>query len=84
MREYRNFIVLGALFAICFIGAVHGSHDGDKELLNFSIDSAKQILAALLTVITVGVGMRRTDHNGGNDGKKNGNTGGVVPSGGHN
>ena len=62
MKEYRNFIILGVLFVICFIGAVHGSHDGDKELLVFSVDSAKQILAAILTVTTVSIaGQRKTD-----------------------
>lgn len=63
MKEYRNIIVLGVLFLVCFGGAIHGSHDGDKELLAFSVDSAKQILAAILTVITVVAGgmMRKTD-----------------------
>ena len=68
MKEYRNYIILGALFAICFAGAVHGSHDNDKELLQFSIDSAKQVLAAILTVTTIGVsGMmnRKTDQTNG-------------------
>jgi hypothetical protein len=66
MREYKNYIFLGALWASCFIGALHGSHDGDKELLAFSIDSAKQVLAAILTVTTVAVASRSTDRpNGG-------------------
>lgn len=59
MKEYRNFIILGVLFIVCFAGAVHGSHDGDKELLAFSTDSAKQILAAILTVTTVAVASDR-------------------------
>lgn len=53
LKEYRNFLILGAMFAVCFAGAVHGSHDNDKELMAFSIDSAKQILAAILTVTTI-------------------------------
>lgn len=61
MREYRNFIILGVLFAICVIAAVHASHDGDPELLSFSIDSAKQILAAILTVTTITAAVRKTD-----------------------
>ena len=72
MKEYRNFIILGVLFIICFFGAVHGSHDGDTELLNFSVDSAKQILAAILTVTTIGVagGMRKTDNHPPAEGQK--------------
>ena len=62
MKEYRNFIILGLLFLICFLGAVHGSHHHDQELMAFSIDSAKQILAAILTVTTVTIaGQRKTD-----------------------
>ena len=64
MKEYRNFIILGALFVVCFVGVIHGSHDGDKELLAFSIDSAKQILAAILMAMTIEVRnamQRKTD-----------------------
>jgi hypothetical protein len=60
VREYKNYIFLGLLWTSCFIGAIHGSHDGDKELLSFSIDSAKQILAAILTVTTVAVAASRS------------------------
>jgi len=57
VKEYRNYIFLGLLFAVCFVGALHASHDGDQELMAFSIDSGKQILAAILTVLTI-EGMR--------------------------
>jgi hypothetical protein len=62
MREYRNFIILGSLFAICAMLAIHGSHDGDEQLLVFSLDSAKEILAAILTIMTITAsGQRKTD-----------------------
>lgn len=77
MKGYWNFVILGALFAICFAGAIHGSHDNDKELLAFSVDSAKQILAAILTITAVTTNRRAADFpNGGTNGttKTNGGT----------
>jgi hypothetical protein len=81
VKEYRNYVILGALFIICFAGAVHGSHDNDKELLAFSVDSAKQILAAILTVTTIGVAANRrtTDQNGGQNGKTTTSDPSVTP-----
>lgn len=62
MSQYRNFIILGALFVICLVAAIHGSHDGDEQLTAFAVDAAKQILAAILTVTTITVaGQRKTD-----------------------
>lgn len=80
MRDYRNFVVLGALFVICFLGAVHGSHDNDKELLAFSIDSAKQILAAILTVTTVTAAAMNRRSSDGHNGGTNGNSKPTVDS----
>lgn len=71
MNQYRNFIILGVLFAICLAAAIHASHDGDAKLLDFSLDAAKEILAAILTVTTITVaGQRKTDQvptNGGQE-----------------
>ena len=66
MKEYRNFIILGALFAICLLAGVHASHDEDLKLLDFSLDAAKEILAAILTVTTITVAGKRST-----DGEKN-------------
>ena len=70
LGQYRNYVILGGLFLICFIGAVHGSHDGDKELLSFSIDSAKQVLAAILTVTTIAAGGQRKSDTPAQNGQK--------------
>jgi len=81
MREYKNYIFLGLLFILCFAGAVHGSHDQDKELLSFSVDSAKQILAAILTVTTVAAAATRrsTDPpNGGTNGSPSSTVSGTT------
>jgi hypothetical protein len=71
MNGWKNYIILGSMFVICFAGAVHGSHDQDKELLAFSIDSAKQILAAILTVTTVALTNKK---NGGTNDTKTDST----------
>ena len=53
LKEYRNFISLGVIFLICVVAAVHASHDDDAKLLEFSVNAANQVLAALLTVTTI-------------------------------
>lgn len=65
MKEYRNYIILGGIFLICVLAAVHASHDDDAKLLEFSISAANQVLAAILTVTTIGAasyGQRKTDN----------------------